>query len=97
MVRFVVIQKQRLVGLGFLSGVVGNEGVWDICPHQKMGPRVRDDFSYLGFRVLVPPPFYPVAIRTRINFHRHTFHGQICGDTKAATPGPGIFVGNCRE
>ena len=37
MVRFVVIQKQRLVGLGFLLGIIGNEGVWDICPHKKDG------------------------------------------------------------
>ncbi len=25
------------------------------------------------------------TIWTRIDFHRHTFHNQICGDTKAAT------------
>ncbi len=55
MVRFVVIQKQRLLGLGFFSGIVGNDrGYGTFGPMKKMGPRVRDDFSYLGFRVLVP-------------------------------------------
>ncbi len=51
MVRFVVIRKQRLGAWDFGRENVGNEGGWDIRTHKKMGPRVRDDFSYLGFRV----------------------------------------------
>ncbi len=42
--------------------------------HAEIGPCVRDDFSYLGFRVLVPPlPPKPIAIWTKLYFHRTYF------------------------
>ncbi len=37
------------------SGSEAHAGLESELAHGEIGPCVRDDFSYLGFRVLVPP------------------------------------------
>ncbi len=37
-------------------GSEAHAGLASELAHAEIGPCVRDDFSYLGFRVLVPPP-----------------------------------------